>query len=403
MPRRNILLFTCILFCYLFHAGHGVEAGIYKRSISQEDAAFIKSLAEQLYNAETRSAATEIRSADDEVKKSFLTEEVSLREEGDLEDRGAQEDELETELIRAVDLPANTEETAKEEGIAPAGSDPVKKSPTPTSKAHEGVPLVAAGSGDAKDGDSTMYLIILITVCCLAGVVALIFATVCFYSHQNQKEKAKQIPYASTPIYTYEKVPATKSYLGDEYSAALPPTDNALAISAQKFHYQLTKQKILDMENENKEMEPASDQPVDGSEEVYETPGLASMWDVEVDCPLYNEDATPGTTPRDNTPMMRNHSPDANTRNSGDEGEGGGDRAGSNTRLLNGDASNAAHLTNGPKSMLHDEAENETLLIDSNDIASQSRAANNNNSISNITDVNPTNINGINGVNGFHE
>jgi len=402
MPRRNILLFTCILFCYLFHAGHGVEAGIYKRSISQEDAAFIESLAEQLYNAETRSIGRE-RTDDDEDKKSFLTMEVRLREEGDLDDRGAQGDELGTELIRAVDIPANTKVTAKEEEIAPAGLDPVKRSSTPPPKAHEGVPLVAAGSGDAKDEDSTMYLIILITVCCLAGVVALIFATVCFYSHQNQKEKTKQIPYASTPIYTYETVQSTKSYSGTEYSPALLPTDNALAISAQKWNFQHSKQKILDMENENKEMEPASHLSVDCTDEVYETPGFAPMWDVEVDCPLYNEDATPGTTPRDNTPMMRNHSPDANRRNSGDEGANG-----NNIRHLNGDASNAAHLTNGPKSMLHGEAENETFLVDSNDRASQSRAAisnnsNENNVNSNVTDVNSNDINRINGVNGFHE
>jgi len=401
MPRRNILLFTCILFCYLFHAGHGVEAGIYKRSISQEDAAFIESLAEQLYNAETRSIGRE-RTDDDEDKKSFLTKEVRLREEGDLDDRGAQGDELGTELIRAVDIPTNTKETAKEKEIASAGSDPVKRSSTPPPKAHEGVPLVAAGSGDAKDEDSTMYLIILITVCCLAGVVALIFATVCFYSHQNQKEKTKQIPYASTPIYTYEAVQSTKSYSGTEYSPALLPTDNALAISAQKWNFQHSKQKILDMENENKEMEPASHLSVDCTDEVYETPGFAPMWDVEVDCPLYNEDATPGTTPRDNTPMMRNHSPDANRRNSGDEG---GDRAGSNIRHLNGDASNAAHLTNGPKSALHGEAENESFLMGSHSIANEIGAANNNNfNVNpNVTDVNSNDINGINGVNGFHE
>jgi len=401
MPRRNILLFTCILFCYLFHAGHGVEAGIYKRSISQEDAAFIESLAEQLYNAETRSIGRE-RTDDDEDKKSFLTKEVRLRGEGDLDDRGAQGDELGTELIRAVDIPANTKETAKEKEIAPAGSDPVKRSSTPPPKAHEGVPLVAAGSGDAKDKDSTMYLIILITVCCLAGVVALIFATVCFYTHQNQKQQSRQIPYASTPIYNYEAVSTTKNYSGTEYSSALLPTDNALAISAQKFHFQHSKQKILDMENEKNELEPASHLSVDCTDEVYETPGFAPMWDLEVACPLYNEGVTPGTTPRDNTPMMRDHSPEAN--NSSDEGEDGRvgeDGAGNNNRHLNGDVSNASHLTNGPKSILHGEVENETPLMDSNGSGSQSGATNNIDS--NVSDVNSNNINGINGTNGFHE
>jgi len=400
MPRRNILLFTCILFCYLFHAGHGVEAGIYRRSVSQEDAEFIKSLAEQLYNAETRSTGI---SSDDKVEddKFFFTDE-HVREEGDLDDHGgAEEDEFGKKLIRAVDLPDNAEETAKED-IAPAGSDPVKKSPTPTPKAHEGVPLVAAGSGDAKDKDSTMYLIILITVCCLAGVVALIFATVCFYTHQNQKQQSRQIPYASTPIYNYEAVSTTKNYSGTEYSSALLPTDNALAISAQKFHFQHSKQKILDMENEKNELEPASHLSVDCTDEVYETPGFAPMWDLEVACPLYNEGVTPGTTPRDNTPMMRDHSPEAN--NSSDEGEDGRvgeDGAGNNNRHLNGDVSNASHLTNGPKSILHGEVENETPLMDSNGSGSQSGATNNIDS--NVSDVNSNNINGINGTNGFHE
>ena len=46
-----------------------------------------------------------------------------MREEGDLDDHGgarAEEDELGKKLIRAVDLPDNAEETAKED-IAPAG------------------------------------------------------------------------------------------------------------------------------------------------------------------------------------------------------------------------------------------------------------------------------------------
>ena len=68
-------------------------------------------------------------------------------------------------------------------------------------------------------------------------------------------------------------------------------------------------------------------------------------------------------------------------------------------------SSDAAHLTNGPKSALHGEAENESFLMGSHSIANEIGAANNNNSNvnPNVTDVNSNDINGINGVNGFHE
>ena len=48
-----------------------------------------------------------------------------------MDDRGAQGDELGTELIRAVDIPANTKETAKEKEIASAGKSMREETDSP--------------------------------------------------------------------------------------------------------------------------------------------------------------------------------------------------------------------------------------------------------------------------------
>ena len=66
---------------------------------------------------------------------------------------------------------------------------------------------------------------------------------------------------------------------------------------------------------------------LDLTDEVYETAGLAPMWDVEADNPLYTEDVTPGTTPRDSTPIFRTSS----------GGSGENVEAGSSAPYVNGD------------------------------------------------------------------
>merc|ERR1712198_528858 len=136
----------------------------------------------------------------------------------------------------------------------------------------------------------------------------------------------------TSPVYEYKTMASTNNKSGLEPSYPQYPMDNALALSAQKFHFQHEKEKLIAMENEKSEMEPVSQFSVDCTDEVYETPGLAPMWDVEVTCPLYTEDVTPGTTPRDHTPMMRTDSD-----GSGEESGGGGSGGERERRRENGD------------------------------------------------------------------
>jgi len=225
------------------------------------------------------------------------------------------------------------------------------------------VPLVS--EGDSGDGKSNTYLIIMISVCCVFGVLALIGASICYYNVQTQKAKTKEIPYMTSPVYEYKTMASTNNKSGLEPSYPQYPMDNALALSAQKFHFQHEKEKLIAMENEKSEMEPVSQFSVDCTDEVYETPGLAPMWDVEVDCPVYSGEVTPGTTPRQHTPMMRTES------GSSEEEEGEGL---TNGGYVNGDSS-------------ADVSSNERQ-IDNNNIS--------NDNLKNISEA-------VNGLNGYHD
>merc|ERR1711942_630567 len=50
MTWRDYILTLCILFACLFHAGNGVEGGVNRRSVLEDDAELILSLSERLYS-----------------------------------------------------------------------------------------------------------------------------------------------------------------------------------------------------------------------------------------------------------------------------------------------------------------------------------------------------------------
>jgi len=407
MPWRDYLLTFCILFAFLFHAGNGVEAGINRRSVLEEDADFIISLSEQLYRRGESIVAEEKRENDAAEKK----KRVEAAKEDD-EDGVEEEDEEREEEEEEEKTPSDKDVVQRDQDAAGGSGTGSSNGPKPTPTEKDGVvvaPLVSAGG--AGDGLSHTYLVIMIAVCCLAGVIALILATVCYYNVQNKKAQTKEIPYMSTPVYEYKAVPSTKNYSGTDYAPGLYPTDNALALSAQKFHFQHEKEKLIAMENEKSQMEPSSHLSVDCTDEVYETPGLAPMWDVEVTCPLYTEDVTPGTTPRDHTPMMRTDSDGSGEESGGggSGGEGGRRRENGDFNHINGNATDSPPLINGPKFNLHLGFENEGLTSHSNaatfngngiDAEANGAVENNNN---NATGAPVNGVNGINGVNGFHE
>jgi len=258
----------------------------------------------------------------------------------------------------------NIEERDSNDGTNPDSSGDIGGDPTPTGKDVVIVPLVS--EGDSGEGKSNTYLIIMISVCCVFGVLALIGASICYYNVQTQKAKTKEIPYMTSPVYEYKTMASTNNKSGLEPSYPQYPMDNALALSAQKFHFQHEKEKLIAMENEKSEMEPVSQFSVDCTDEVYETPGLAPMWDVEVDCPVYSGEVTPGTTPRQHTPMMRTESGSSEEE---EEGEGL-----TNGGYVNGDSS--AHVSSNERQ------------IDNNNIS--------NDNLKNISEA-------VNGLNGYHD
>ena len=56
------------------------------------------------------------------------------------------------------------------------------------------------------------------------------------------------------PVYEYKTVAPLKNYAGNDYPSGMYPSDNALALSAQKFHFQHEKEKLIAMENEKSQV-----------------------------------------------------------------------------------------------------------------------------------------------------
>jgi len=308
MLWTDCILTFCLLLTFLFRAGNGVDGGINRKSALQEDADLILSLSERLYRRADEEIAEEKREVVEDDRRSETKSWVDAGWKDDDEDdydnlKRVQEEDKTSSLLAERD----------QASVSGTQSGANEANPTPE-KDVEVVPLVAEGGSGA--GVDHTYMVIIIAVCCLAGVIALVMATVCYYNLQNKKKQTKEIPYMSSPVYEYKSVSTTKNYSGNDYAPGHYPTDNALALSAQKFHFQHEKEKLIAMENEKNQMEPATllsvdeNDGVDEVEEVYETPGLAGMYDPETGSPLYPETpgtspgVTPGTTPRNHTPMM---------------------------------------------------------------------------------------------------
>jgi len=286
MPREKLVLTFFILFAGFVSQTKNCDAddGIRKRSLhhSSEDAEFIRSLSEKLYKRIELIDENRGRTAESVAK--FRRDNINdpvKKDEPQQQQRGSNED--------------------SKEGSS-AGKEAM---PTPMKSKKDGVEVVPlAAQGGSGNIDRKTWHLIIFAVCGVAGAVALIGATACYYNY-SARQKSKEEPYKASSIYgEYQTTPSAQNLSG----ICLYPTDHALAQSAQKFHYQHQKEKLIAMENENNQTELISTVASDLTDEVYETAGLAPMWDVEADNPLYTEDVTPGTTPRDSTPMFRTNS-----------------------------------------------------------------------------------------------
>lgn len=131
--------------------------------------------------------------------------------------------------------------------------------------------------------------IIMISVCVVAGTVAVILAAVCAVKLQRDSRLTQKVDY---PVFGGATVAPVKAN-GPSFG------DHILAQNAQMFHYQHQKQQMLSMGKQNPEPK-AVDTDVTSDEEeaggdftVYECPGLAPTGEMEVKNPLFDDSTLP--------------------------------------------------------------------------------------------------------------
>lgn len=128
-------------------------------------------------------------------------------------------------------------------------------------------------------------IVIMISLCVVAGTVAVILASVCFVKLQKESRLAQKVDY---PAFGGAGVPAATAngtHMGDK----------TLAQSAQMYHYQHQKQQMLSVGNHKPEQKAvdtevtSDEEEVGGDFTVYECPGLAPTGEMEVKNPLFDD------------------------------------------------------------------------------------------------------------------
>ncbi|XP_030005414.1 neural proliferation differentiation and control protein 1a isoform X2 [Sphaeramia orbicularis] len=128
-------------------------------------------------------------------------------------------------------------------------------------------------------------IVIIVSVCVVAGTVAVILATICFVKLQRESRLAQKVDY---PGYGGAGAPAAKAN-GPSMG------DKTLAQSAQMYHYQHQKQQMLSMGKQKPEQKvpdtdvTSDEEEVGGDFTVYECPGLAPTGEMEVKNPLFDD------------------------------------------------------------------------------------------------------------------
>lgn len=132
-------------------------------------------------------------------------------------------------------------------------------------------------------------IIIMISVCVIAGTVAVILAAVCAVKLQRESRLTQKVDYPAFGGATVAPVKANGSSFGDQ----------TLAQNAQMFHYQHQKQQMLSMGKQKPEPKAvdtdvtSDEEEVGGDFTVYECPGLAPTGEMEVKNPLFDDSTLP--------------------------------------------------------------------------------------------------------------
>lgn len=132
-------------------------------------------------------------------------------------------------------------------------------------------------------------IIIMISVCVVAGTLTVILAAVCAVKLHRDSRLTQKVDYPAFGGATVAPVKANGTSFGD----------HTLAQNAQMFHYQHQKQQMLSMGTQ-KPVPKAVDTDVTSDEEevggdftVYECPGLAPTGEMEVKNPLFDDSTLP--------------------------------------------------------------------------------------------------------------
>jgi len=135
--------------------------------------------------------------------------------------------------------------------------------------------------------------------CTLAGVLALLAASVCWYTVAKSSRAAKSnLEFETSKHSIFGLNQSAGSQSGSVKSKGSNSSgDKKLALSAQMYHYQHQKEQMIAIEKANNDTKPdnsdnSDDETPEGDYTVYECPGLAPTGEMEVKNPLFKEEFT---------------------------------------------------------------------------------------------------------------
>jgi len=143
------------------------------------------------------------------------------------------------------------------------------------------------------------YLFLFVVAgCTLAGVLALLAASVCWYTVAKTRRVSKgsnEFETSKHSIFGNQHTGSSSASGSIKSKGSATSGDKKLALSAQMYHFQHQKEQIIAMEKANSEAKPddsdnSDDETPEGDYTVYECPGLAPTGEMEVKNPLFKED-----------------------------------------------------------------------------------------------------------------
>lgn len=166
---------------------------------------------------------------------------------------------------------------------APATGTTVQSTATVTGGGVKVGPIVTPTTSSEK------IVVIMISVCVVAGTATLILAAVCAVKLQRDSRLTQKVDYPAFGGATVAPIKANGASFGDQ----------TLAQNAQMFLYQHQKQQMLSMGKQKPEPKAvdtdvtSDEEDVGGDFTVYECPGLAPTGEMEVKNPLFDDSTLP--------------------------------------------------------------------------------------------------------------